>query len=153
MVTGAGTTAGPGPASGGPANEVSPSERHQRRAHAGEVVRLLGGTYAHDVPVVEVEGLVVRYGDVVAVDELSLTAGAGQVTAILGPNGAGKTSTVEVMEGYRRADSGSVRVGRPSTTAPVARAMASTAVVAAAPSNRTTMRSCTNSTDAVGSTA
>ena len=74
------------------------------------MVRLPGGTYAHDVPVVEVEGLVVRYGDVVAVDELSLTAGAGQVTAILGPNGAGKTSTVEVMEGYRRADSGSVRV-------------------------------------------
>ena len=51
-----------------------------------------------------------RYGDVLAVDHLSFVAEAGQVTALLGPNGAGKTSTVEVLEGYRIADSGRVRV-------------------------------------------
>lgn len=59
---------------------------------------------------VEVEGLVVRYGERVAVDGLSLTAAAGEVVAVLGPNGAGKTSTVETLEGYRRPDAGTVRV-------------------------------------------
>ena len=43
-------------------------------------------------------------------DGLSLTAHHGQVLALLGPNGAGKTSTVETLEGYRRATEGSVRV-------------------------------------------
>ena len=51
-----------------------------------------------------------RYGARTAVDALSLTVRAGTVLALLGPNGAGKTSTVEVCEGYRRADGGSVRV-------------------------------------------
>jgi ABC-2 type transport system ATP-binding protein len=51
-----------------------------------------------------------RYGPVTAVDGLTLTAGAGQVTAVLGPNGAGKTTTIEVCEGYRRIDSGTVRI-------------------------------------------
>lgn len=59
---------------------------------------------------VEVEDLTVRYGDLVAVDGISFTAEAGQVTAVLGPNGAGKTSTIEVCEGYRRATTGSARV-------------------------------------------
>ncbi|GII79255.1 ABC transporter ATP-binding protein [Sphaerisporangium rufum] len=54
--------------------------------------------------------LVKRYGRTVAVDGLSLTAERGAVTAILGPNGAGKTSTVEICEGFRRADGGTVRV-------------------------------------------
>ena len=61
-------------------------------------------------PAVEISGLVKRYGPSTAVDGLSLTAGRGQVTAILGPNGAGKTTTVEVCEGYRGADDGTVRV-------------------------------------------
>ena len=54
--------------------------------------------------------MVKRYGPVIAVDGLTLTAGARQVTAILGPNGAGKTTTIEVCEGYRGADAGTVRV-------------------------------------------
>lgn len=64
--------------------------------------------------VVEVDGLVVRYGRgdraVTAVDGVSFTARAGQVTAVLGPNGAGKTSTIEVCEGLRRRTAGTVRV-------------------------------------------
>ena len=56
------------------------------------------------------ENLVVRYGDVTAVDHASFTAPAGKVTVILGPNGAGKTSTIEVCEGFRRAASGHVSV-------------------------------------------
>jgi ABC-2 type transport system ATP-binding protein len=64
--------------------------------------------------VVEVHDLTVRYGRgaraVTAVDGVSFTARAGQVTAVLGPNGAGKTSTIEVCEGLRRRTSGEVRV-------------------------------------------
>lgn len=59
---------------------------------------------------VEVNGLVVTYGDLRAVDGVSFEARAGEVTVVLGPNGAGKTSTIEVCEGFRRGDAGSVRV-------------------------------------------
>jgi ABC-2 type transport system ATP-binding protein len=59
---------------------------------------------------VEVSGLTVRYGDLVAVDDVAFTAEAGSITAVLGPNGAGKTSTIEVCEGYRSPDAGRVRV-------------------------------------------
>jgi ABC-2 type transport system ATP-binding protein len=61
-------------------------------------------------PAVEISGMVKRYGPVTAVDGLTLTAGAGQVTAVLGPNGAGKTTTIEVCEGYRGVDAGTVRI-------------------------------------------
>jgi ABC-2 type transport system ATP-binding protein len=64
----------------------------------------------NDPPAVEIHGLVKRYGSRTAVDDLSLRAESGQVTALLGPNGAGKTTTVEICEGYRRADAGAVRV-------------------------------------------
>ncbi len=58
----------------------------------------------------EVTDLVKRYGSKTAVDGLSFTAQPGRVLALLGPNGAGKTSTIEVCEGFRKADGGSVRV-------------------------------------------
>jgi ABC-2 type transport system ATP-binding protein len=51
---------------------------------------------------IEVEGLTVAYRDVVAVDDLSFRAEAGEVACVLGPNGAGKTSTIESLEGLRR---------------------------------------------------
>ncbi|MBB4932401.1 ABC-2 type transport system ATP-binding protein [Lipingzhangella halophila] len=59
---------------------------------------------------VEATDLVKRYGDTTAVAGLAFRAPRGAVTALLGPNGAGKTSTVEICEGFRRADSGRVRV-------------------------------------------
>jgi ABC-2 type transport system ATP-binding protein len=59
---------------------------------------------------VEIDGLVMRYGDKVAVDGLGLVVERGTVTAVLGPNGAGKTTTLETAEGYRRPQSGTVRV-------------------------------------------
>jgi ABC-2 type transport system ATP-binding protein len=62
------------------------------------------------VAAVEVEGLVVRYGDVTAVDRVSFEAAAGQITAVLGPNGAGKTTTIETLEGFRHPDAGRVSV-------------------------------------------
>jgi len=60
--------------------------------------------------VIEVSGLVKRYGRVTAVDGLDLTVERGETLALLGPNGAGKTTTVECLEGYRRPDGGTVRV-------------------------------------------
>jgi ABC-2 type transport system ATP-binding protein len=57
-----------------------------------------------------VDDLVVRYGDLRAVDGVSFAVEPGEVVAILGPNGAGKTTTVETAEGYLRPDDGSVRV-------------------------------------------
>lgn len=57
-----------------------------------------------------IEGLVKRYGDVVAVDELDLEVREGEVFALLGPNGAGKTTTVEILEGHRKRTSGRVAV-------------------------------------------
>jgi ABC-2 type transport system ATP-binding protein len=61
-------------------------------------------------PAVEIDGLVMRYGEKVAVDGLSLTVGQGTITAVLGPNGAGKTTTLETAEGYRAPQAGRVRV-------------------------------------------
>jgi ABC-2 type transport system ATP-binding protein len=60
--------------------------------------------------VIEVEHLRKRYGDQVAVDDLSFTVEEGEIFGILGPNGAGKTTTVEIIEGLRTPDSGTVRV-------------------------------------------
>ncbi|HEY8474214.1 MAG TPA: ABC transporter ATP-binding protein [Natronosporangium sp.] len=59
---------------------------------------------------VEVSGLTVRYGDLVAVDQVDLTVGAGEIVGIIGPNGAGKTSLLECIEGLRPAAAGQVRV-------------------------------------------
>ncbi|WP_293785339.1 ABC transporter ATP-binding protein [uncultured Aeromicrobium sp.] len=61
-------------------------------------------------PAVEVTDLVMRYGDVTAVDGLTLHVDPGTITAILGPNGAGKTTTIETCEGFRRPHRGRVRV-------------------------------------------
>jgi ABC-2 type transport system ATP-binding protein len=59
---------------------------------------------------VDIEGLTKRYGATTALDGVSLTAPPAAVTAILGPNGAGKTTTIEICEGYRRQDAGTIRV-------------------------------------------
>ena len=53
-------------------------------------------------PVVEVENLHKRYGDVVAVDEMSFNVHEGEIFGIIGPNGAGKTTAVESIIGLRR---------------------------------------------------
>jgi ABC-2 type transport system ATP-binding protein len=63
-----------------------------------------------DGPAIEVSGLVKRFGEVVALDGLDLTAPHGQVVALLGPNGAGKTTLVRVLATLLRADAGTARV-------------------------------------------
>jgi len=59
---------------------------------------------------IEVTELEKRYDATHAVDGLSLQVAPGEVFGILGPNGAGKTTTVEILEGYRKPDAGTVRV-------------------------------------------
>lgn len=60
--------------------------------------------------VIEVRGLRKTYGSHDAVAGLDLTVEKGEIFAVLGPNGAGKTTTVEILEGFRRADAGTVLV-------------------------------------------
>ncbi|MFF5075499.1 ABC transporter ATP-binding protein [Actinoplanes sp. NPDC000266] len=59
---------------------------------------------------VEVDHLHVSYGDFAAVKDLSFRVEQGELYALLGTNGAGKTSALEVVEGHRKATSGTVRV-------------------------------------------
>jgi ABC-2 type transport system ATP-binding protein len=61
-------------------------------------------------PAISVSALSKSYGSTRAVDALDFEVGAGEVFGLLGPNGAGKTTTVEILEGYRRPDGGTVRV-------------------------------------------
>ena len=60
--------------------------------------------------VIRVDGLRKVYGELVAVDGITFDVRPGEVFGLLGPNGAGKTTTVEVLEGLRKPDGGSVSV-------------------------------------------
>ena len=60
--------------------------------------------------VVEVRELHKRYGDTVAVEDVSFSVQEGEIFGILGPNGAGKTTTVECVEGLRTPDRGGISV-------------------------------------------
>jgi ABC-2 type transport system ATP-binding protein len=62
--------------------------------------------------VVEVRDLSKKYGSLAAVDGVTFSVEEGEVFGVLGPNGAGKTTTVEMIEGLRRPDGGSIRVMR-----------------------------------------
>ena len=59
---------------------------------------------------IEATGLTKRYGDKLAVDDLSFTAEAGRVTGFLGPNGAGKSTTMRMMLGLDNPTSGTVTI-------------------------------------------
>jgi ABC-2 type transport system ATP-binding protein len=62
------------------------------------------------VSAIEVSGLKKSYGPREVLHGVSFNVEAGEVFALLGPNGAGKTTTVEILEGYRKRDDGSVQV-------------------------------------------
>jgi len=61
-------------------------------------------------PIIEVDGLTKRYGTTTAVAGVDLAVRLGEIFGILGPNGAGKTTTLEIMEGLRAPDGGTVRI-------------------------------------------
>jgi len=58
----------------------------------------------------EVRNLTKRYGDIVAVRDVSFTAAQGQILGFLGPNGAGKTTTMRILTGFLPATSGTAKV-------------------------------------------
>ena len=58
--------------------------------------------------VLEVKGITVRYGGVIAVDDLSLTVTPGKIIGLIGPNGAGKTSAIDAITGFTPTQAGSV---------------------------------------------
>ncbi len=61
-------------------------------------------------PAISVQHLTKSYSGREVVRDLSFEVGVGEIFALLGPNGAGKTTTIEILEGYRAPDSGTVRV-------------------------------------------
>lgn len=69
-------------------------------------------------PVVSVENLVKRYGEVAALDGVSFEVQKGEVFALLGPNGAGKTTTIGILECVRQPTAGSAKVLGHSVAAP-----------------------------------
>lgn len=67
-------------------------------------------TKRNEVDVIKAEGLTKRFGPRLAVDNLSLSAGAGEIYGFLGPNGAGKTTTIRMVLGILRPDAGTVHI-------------------------------------------
>jgi len=68
------------------------------------------GQYSGPVSAIEVSGLKKSYGPREVLHGVGFRVEAGEVFALLGPNGAGKTTTVEILEGYRKRDGGTVQV-------------------------------------------
>lgn len=60
---------------------------------------------------IEISGLTKRYGHKLAVDNISITVGEGEVVGFLGPNGAGKSTTMNILTGYLSSTAGDVKVG------------------------------------------
>ena len=63
-----------------------------------------------DAPIIHIEGLVKRFGDLTAVDDLHLEVPSGTMFGFLGPNGAGKTTTLKMLTGLMRPTAGSASV-------------------------------------------
>ncbi len=59
--------------------------------------------------VLECEHLTKRYGELIAVNDVSFSVGEGEIFGLVGPNGAGKTTLIEMIEGLRVPDSGSIK--------------------------------------------
>lgn len=70
---------------------------------------------------IELQGLTKRFGDLTAVDDVSLSVGSGEVLGFLGPNGAGKTTTMRMIAGFMEPTAGTALVcGHDVLEAPVA---------------------------------
>jgi branched-chain amino acid transport system ATP-binding protein len=65
-------------------------------------------------PILTVEHLTIRFGGLLAIDDLSFTARAGEITALIGPNGAGKTTAFNCITGFYKPDVGRISFYHPS---------------------------------------
>lgn len=61
-------------------------------------------------PLLEITGLVKRYGGLIATNDVALAVAPGEVHALIGPNGAGKTTLIHLISGWLPADTGSIRL-------------------------------------------
>ncbi len=66
-----------------------------------------------DQPLLSVTGLTMRFGGLVAVDSVNLTAETNKITALIGPNGAGKTTIFNCLTGFYKPTSGELTLNRP----------------------------------------
>jgi len=84
------------------------------RPSASAAPRTAGPGAAPDLeegaPLLEIDGLIKRFGGVVAVDQCSLFVRRGSITGLIGPNGSGKTTLFNLVSGMSRADRGTVRL-------------------------------------------
>ena len=78
---------------------------------------------------IEVRDLQKSYGDLIAVDRVSFSAGAGTVFGLLGPNGAGKSTTISCLSGLLKPTAGSIRVGGFDLAVDAVKAKASLGIV------------------------
>jgi ABC-2 type transport system ATP-binding protein len=102
---------GPPPAAGAPAREPGAPGPQGMVSRDRPTWR---GRVAGDNLVIEAKGLTKRYGEKLAVDDLSFAVTPGHVTGFLGPNGAGKSTTMRLIMGLDLPNAGSVTVnGRP----------------------------------------
>src|SRR5580765_8168754 len=67
--------------------------------------------WARRPPMIELNHLVKKFGELVAVNDLSLTIARGEFFAMLGPNAAGKTTTLKILAGLMKPTSGNALVG------------------------------------------
>ena len=78
-----------------------------------------GGPVGTGEPLLELRDVGKDYGSVIALDGISTTVRAGEVTCVLGDNGAGKSTLIKILAGVHRADRGEVLLdGRPVSSAP-----------------------------------
>ena len=86
---------------------------------------------------IEVEGISKRFGDFVALEDVSLEVPEGGLTALLGPSGSGKSTLLRIIAGLEQPDQGVVRIADQDVTARVRRTAASASCSSTTPRSRT----------------
>src|SRR5262249_5476601 len=88
-----------------------PAARRPGLTAGGQAARRHPAAVSRAEPMIELNRLTKKYGAKTAVEELTLTVGAGELFAFVGPNGAGKTTTIKLICGLLFPTAGTVKVG------------------------------------------